>query len=83
MRKCPKRKEGSGRRRQRLSAWDLSGEIVAALRTGGDAPIDARRRYAVCDDGLPLLISGDIIHWVMPVSRNGYESDLRRRRALG
>src|SRR6059036_1466872 len=79
MRKCPKRKEGRGRRRQRLRARDRSGKIIAALRTGGDAPIDARRRYAVRDDGLTRLTSGDIIRWVMPVSGNGYESDLSRR----
>src|SRR5881628_2771905 len=79
MRKRPKRKEGGGRRRQRLSTRDRSGEIIAALRTGGYAPIDARRRYAVFDDGITLLTSGDIIHCVMPVSGNGYERDLRRR----
>src|SRR5437660_122669 len=79
MRKCSKRKEGSGRRRQRLSTRDRSREIIAALLTGGYAPIDARRRYAVLDDGITRLTSGDIVHGVMPVSGNRYERDLRRR----
>src|SRR5262245_7002481 len=81
--KCPKRKEWGGRRWQRLRSRDRSGKIITALRTGGDAPIDRRRRYAVCDDGLTRLTSGNIVHWVMPVPANGYESDLSCRRRGG
>ena len=72
-----------GRRRQRLRRRDRSGKVIAALRTGGYSPIDARCRYAVYDDGFTRLTSGDIIHRVMPVSGNGYERDVSRRRAPG
>ena len=83
MRKRPERKE-RGRPRERLRSGERRGDVIAALRrTRRRAPPDNRGRYAVRDDGITRLASGEVVRRVMPDSVDGDVSDLRGRRAPG
>src|SRR5262245_20429606 len=83
MRKRPERKERDGPG-ERLRGRERCGEVVAALRrTGRRAPPDDRGRYAVRDDGITRLTSGEVIRRVMPDSVDGYVGDLSCRRTSG